>query len=272
MLERVVHETGVVFYRDPRLTALGVRHGFSTRLGGYSSGPLASLNLGNPSGVPADAGFEPDPPERLAANFRRLAQAAGVPSVGCTVRQVHGAGVATLRRGAVWAEGREADAIVTDDPDRTVVIRTADCAAVLLASADGRLIGVAHAGWRGVVAGVVPATAARMAELGRPAVWASIFPAISADAFEVGPEVVAAFKSAGLPAWEVHGTGRGRADVPGAVAVQLARLGVPRERCTLSGLCTFALADEFFSHRRDRGVTGRMALVAAPGGIEGVCE
>ncbi|MFN4241870.1 MAG: polyphenol oxidase family protein [Tepidisphaerales bacterium] len=263
MLERVAHPSGVVFYRDKELAALGVRHAFSTRIGGSSTGPLASLNLGNPSSVPPQTPFTPDPPERIAAHFSRLLSAAGLPGTRCAVRQVHGAAVAVVRRGEPFREGQEADAIVSDDPDRTVVIRTADCAAVLMASADGRLIGAVHAGWRGVVAGAVTAAAKVMAELGRPAVRAAVFPAISADAFEVGAEVVEAFRSAGLPAWGVEGTDRGRADVPGACRVQLQRVGVMPQHCTVSGLCTYARADEFYSHRRDGGVTGRMALVAA---------
>lgn len=259
MLDRIVHESGVVFYRDPRLMQMRVRHAFSTRLGGVSDWAFATLNLGNPGGCPT-----PDPQIHLDHNFHRLTIAAGLPQTRIWVRQVHGADVVVVHPGESLDPIPEADAIVSDDPNRSIVIRTADCAAILMASADGRLIAGVHAGWRGVVANVIGVAARVMNDLGGPAHAAAIFPSISAEHFEVGLEVVEAFTRLRLPAWEVPGTGKGRADVEAACRQQLEDAGIPRDRCTTSGLCTFAYSSEFFSHRRDKGLTGRMALLAAP--------
>jgi YfiH family protein len=258
MLTRVVHDNGVVTYQSPLLRGAGVVHGFSTRLGGVSRGAYASLNLG-----PLAKDDATDFNTSIAENYRRLRRALGVdrlPRVEC--RQVHG--------GEVWRAGETlvrpedapcADAIVCDVPGRLVVIRTADCVPILLATRDGRTVAAVHAGWRGVVAQVVSHTiAATPGDL-----VAAIGPCISAAHFEVGDEVAEAFAAAGLAETVVRGAAaKPHIDLQRAVRVQLQRSGVTA--IDAADLCTFRDADEFFSHRRDAGVTGRMAAVvcAAP--------
>jgi polyphenol oxidase len=248
-MRRVLADNAVVFYASDTITAIGVRHGFSTRLGGVSGGAVESLNFG----------LDHDTAENVESNFARLLSAVGVSGPRYAVRQVHGSDIADV---ACDAAGCDADAIICDRADRAVVIRTADCAAVLLASGDGGTIAAVHAGWRGVVAEVISAAAAAMRKRGAPATHAAVFPCISAANYEVGPEVWSEFAARGLPHERALGTDRGRVDVAGACAAQLRAAGVGEVE--VSGICTFGARDEFFSHRRDHGITGRMALVASP--------
>ncbi len=258
-LTRHTADLGVVFYRSPQLAAAGVGHAFSTRLGGVSRPPFDSLNFGSPAGAT-------DPAEHIAENHARLAAAAGL--VGRQpqwVWQVHGCGVAVVGPGP-FENARQADAVVTARVDRSVSVRSADCCPVLLATADGRAVAAAHAGWRGAVAGVA---AAAVAELCRAAgaspgdVVAAVGPCISAAAFEVGPEVLAAFAERfGDDTVRRDGpAGKGHADLPEAVRRSLLAAGVRADRIDTTDRCSFGHADEFFSHRRDHGLTGRMAAV-----------
>ena len=264
MLERVTFPNDVVLYRSPRLATVGVPHGFSTRLGGVSSGPFASLNLGNPGGCPTQ-----DDVDNITKNYRRLHAA-----VGCEGRQrvfahqVHGACVLdpatspqtdTLHGGCEIGRG---DGLITSDANVLLSVRTADCVPVLLSSADGRRVSACHAGWRGVIAGVVTEALNRFENPGT--VIAAIGPCIGYDAFEVGPDVADEFD-------RVFGhespmrrlaDGKARVDLKQALAVQLRRAGV--ERIDTTDRCTVTHADEFFSHRRENGVTGRMAAVIGP--------
>ena len=157
MLEELSHSSGALVLRSPLLASAGIPHAFSTRIGGISSGPFASLNFGNP----ADCENR-DPPENIRENFRRLLDAAGCPGREVVeVHQVHGCGVHSITPGSPAHPGpssTKADAMVTADPARVLAVRTADCCPVLLASPDGGHVAAAHAGWRGVVSGIVPAT------------------------------------------------------------------------------------------------------------------
>lgn len=263
MLQRRESPDGVVWYESPLLRDLGVRHAFSTRIGGVSGGIFASLNLGNPSGCP-----EQDPRANILENERRLLDAAGIgrETLICRVHQVHGPEVALVRPGEPHDPHRKADAIVSDDPARVVSVRVADCVPVLIAGAHGRIVAAVHAGWRGVAAGVVPAAAATMRALGASALCAAIGPSIGIDAFEVGPEVVEAL-AASLGERSREFTRRGRddrwhVDLRGAIALQLANAGC--DRIDTTDRCTYRDADEFFSHRRDQGATGRMAAIITP--------
>ena len=270
MLERVLHSNGVVTYQSPVLRAAGVVHGFSTRLGGVSPAPFDSLNLGNPTGCP-----HVDDDAHLRENYARLQQAIGAAgALRCWVRQVHGNAVGLIEPEGEgeyaepllaevrdrWSGQTPADALLTDQPNLLLTIRVADCVPILLASADGRFVAAVHAGWRGVVAGVVERTVRALGEcgIGPQDLCAAIGPAISADHFEVGPEVAAAFARAGLGAAVRQAPGaRPHVDLQAAVADQLMAAGVAgidRNTC-----CTVRDGREFFSHRRDSGVTGRMA-------------
>src|SRR3954451_1303945 len=188
MLERTTAKDGVVFYRSPLLAKVGVPHAFSTRLGGVSAAPFDSLNLGNPNGCPIQ-----DDRQNIAKNYDRLHAAAGLAGrPRAYVWQVHGDAVALARKGKTFDCETKADAVVTDDPARTAAVRVADCVPVLLATADGRAVAPAHAGWRGAIAGVIVRAAEAIRRVHHDdavPLLAAIGPSIGVDAFEVGPEV-----------------------------------------------------------------------------------
>lgn len=243
----------------------GVPHGFATRRGGVSAGIFASLNFGNPGDLPPD---RRDPPENIRENFRRLLGAAGCSGRELVeVHQVHGGAVHIVRAGRPAHAGEHdtrADAIVTDDPARALAVRIADCAPVLLASGDGRIVGAVHAGWRGVIAGVLPAAVGAMRDLGATEIRAAIGPCISVEHFEVGPEVAAEFERV-FPGLGVVRAGRGdrsMVDLKAALAAQADRAAAAAVEVLPH--CTYADPSLFFSHRRDGGVTGRTAAVIAP--------
>jgi YfiH family protein len=261
MLVREVCSNGPILFKSSLLEAAKIPHAFSTRLGGVSRGPFASLNFGNPAGI-----TEPDPRHNILENFGRVLNA-----IGCAERsilqihQVHGPNVVAIGSGGIHDDAAKADAIVLTDPSRIAAVRVADCAPVLIASADGRAVAAVHAGWRGVIAGVVPAA---IAELRRATavgdLIAAIGPCIGVEAFEVGPEVVADFDRVFGSAAPVRrrDDGKGHVDLKAAIFRQLRDARV--RRVDTSDRCTVRDADEFFSHRRDQGATGRMAAVIGP--------
>jgi YfiH family protein len=218
------------------------------RTGGVSAAPHASLNLGDHVG---------DSPERVAENRRRLATAAGLPSEPVWLSQVHGTSVADLD--AAGPSG-SADAAFTRHGGRVCAILTADCLPVLLATESGDLVGAAHAGWRGLAAGVIEATVGAMAVPPR-SLLAWLGPAIGPAHFEVGPEVREAFltgDSGAEAAFVANARGRFMADLGALGRRRLEALGV--SRVYGGGECTFAAGERYFSHRRD-GLTGRQATL-----------
>jgi polyphenol oxidase len=228
----------------------GVRAAFTTRLGGVSAPPWDSFNLGGHVGDGADA---------VAANRARLASMLGLRAEPAWLSQVHGVEVADLDDQEASHEPARADAVVTRGT-RPCVIMVADCLPVLFASADGRRIGAAHAGWRGLVAGVLERT---VTALGVPPgeLTAWLGPAISQRHFEVGTEVRDAFVAAQPDAagfFEANARQRWQADLSGLARRRLEKLGL---RSLHGGhWCTFADQPRFFSHRRD-GRGGRMAAL-----------
>jgi polyphenol oxidase len=271
MLQRRV-SGNVVIYISPLLEGLGVRHAFSTRLGGVSPAPFDSLNLGNPNGCALQ-----DAPERVAANYDLVLSAAGCPIPGgrgvpLRVHQVHGNQVAVVSRQQPFDAAQCADAVVSRDPRRAISVRAADCVPILLSSGDGRTVCAIHAGWRGIVAGVIENAIQRMrGELSSGGIGdfvAAIGPCIGRQAFEVGPEVLEEFSrifGSKAPVEKLPG-GKGRVDLRETAKLQLIGSGVSANRIDITDRCTFEHREEFFSHRREHGVTGRMAalVVAAP--------
>lgn len=254
------------------LSDAGIPHAFSTRRGGVSTGIFDSLNFGNPGDL---EGPRRDPPATIAANLARVLAALNVPAREIVqVHQVHGDHVHALRRGhpaheTPPGEITKADALVTNDPQRMIAVRVADCTPVLLASADGSIVSAVHAGWRGVVAGIVPRALREMEALGADprGIIAAIGPCISVQHFEIGPEVVAQFRNAlGADTPHVRETsgGKGHADMQGALSEQLRHAGV--RSIDAVARCTVAEPEFFFSHRRDRGLTGRMIGLIGPRG------
>jgi polyphenol oxidase len=215
---------------------------FSTRAGGVSEGPYSSLNLGL---------LTNDERVRVEENRRRLFAAAGAePGRACWPRQVHGGEV--LR-----AEGRgeEADGLWTEEPGRALVVVTADCLPIALVRIDGTgpALALLHAGWRGLLAGIVRNA---VAVLGQGRLAAVIGPGIGPCCYEVQEDVAGPVRAA-------FGSGLvtdGRLDLPGAAERALRAAGC--ERVDRLDSCTACNPERFFSHRRDRGLTGRQGAVA----------
>lgn len=176
-----------------------------------------------------------------------------------TCRQVHGSNVLVI--GAENSvSSREADALVTDNPEKVIAIRTADCVSLLIATIDGSVVAAVHAGWRGVVAGVVIRAIERMQSLSDRPLIAAMGPCISRAAFEVGPEVVEEFRKA-FGAETDHLVTAGRADRSHIDLVSAIRSQVRSCRIdvdTSAASCTVADADRFHSYRRDAALSGRM--------------
>lgn len=264
MLQRRTATNAVVFYASPLLEAVGVPHAFSTRLGGISPPPFDSLNLGNPNGCAVQDDYE-----NVWENYRRLHDACGCGGRElCHVHQIHGAGVVRAEHNRPFDTSGRADALVSDDARRVMSVRVADCVPVLIASGDGRTVAAVHAGWRGVVAGVVGAALAAMGpetHLSRRC-FAAVGPCIGADAFEVGAEVIEAFTRAFGHAAPVRrrADGKGHVDLREAVLLQLLAAGLPPDQIDTTDRCTYRDHGEFYSHRRDNGVTGRMSAVISP--------
>ena len=216
---------------------------FSTRVGGVSEGPFASLNLGRLTG---------DEPERVDENRRRLLhEVGGEPERMTMNRQTHSA---TVHRATAGARGEPGDGLWTDEPGVPVLALGADCLPVALAREPGERPGVAvlHVGWRGLLAGIVEAGTAALG--GRQA--AAIGPGIGPCCFEVGEEVAEPFR-----ARFGDDVMRGRnLDLWTAVEQALRDAGV--ERIERVDLCTSCHPELFFSHRRDAGVTGRQGVIA----------
>ncbi len=226
----------------------------STREGGVSGGPYASMNLGDAVGD--DAG-------RVAVNRARFAAACGAAPV--FLRQVHGISVvhvdATDAAPGAWVH--EADASYATEPGIACTVQAADCLPVLFAAPEGRAVGAAHAGWRGLSAGVLEAAVAAVCAAARcrPAeleVWLGA--CIGPRAFEVGTDVLEAFGADPLGPdtrrFAPARPGKWLADLAGLARDRLAAAGV--ERVSGGAWCAVEDASRFFSFRRDR-VTGRMA-------------
>lgn len=227
-----------------------VRAAFTTRIGGVSRGPHASLNLSTRCG---------DVPEAVAENRRRLAAALELPGAPLWLEQVHGCTVVDADD-LPDAATPVADAAVSRRHGVVLAVQVADCAPVLLCERDGTVVAVAHAGWRGCAGGVIERTVAAMG-VAPARIRAWIGPCIGPDAFEVGPEVRDALcaDDPGASACFVPADGdRLRADLAGLVARRLRAAGV--SAITSGGSCTYRDAVRFYSYRRD-GRCGRMAAL-----------
>ncbi len=225
-----------------------VRAACTLRSGGVSAAPFASLNLGAGVG---------DEPAAVAENRRRLRAALALPAEPLWLQQVHGLEV--LAADAEFPPG-PADAAVTHRTDRVLAITVADCMPVLLASEDGAVIGAAHAGWRGLAAGVLEATVAAMG-VAPDGLYAWLGPAIGPLHFEVGDEVRAQFLAGDERAaagFSANARGRWQCDLPLLARQRLARLGVVR--ISAAQRSTYADPAHCYSYRRD-GQTGRMAAL-----------
>lgn len=227
-----------------RLAEAGIRHGFFTRAGGVSTGIHAGLNVGLGSS---------DEREAVTENRARVAGWMGVPPASLvTLHQVHSADAVPVPA-PFGPERPKADAMVTDRPGLALGILTADCGPVLFADAEARIVGAAHAGWKGALAGILESTIEAMERLGakRQRIVAVLGPAIGRGNYEVGPEFVARFEAAA--------TGNSRyftpSPRPGHAFFDLNRYTL--DRLAAAGVetgwlnrCTYAEEDHFFSYRR----------------------
>ena len=251
------HVNGVVQYHFEGLDGVeNLRHAVLTRLGGVSEGPYATLNLGHTVG---------DDPDAVEENHRRALMPLGIhPEQVVSPWQVHGARVEIVGKEHLGTVRPETDALLTHAPGVPLMMRFGDCTPVLLCDPARGVLGMAHAGWRGVVAGVVGATVRAMTErLGcNPQhVWAGVGPTIGPCCYEVGPDVAEEIREACPAEAPViqRVNDRIHADLPLAVEAQLKRAGI--RRIEQAGLCTSCQVEEFFSHRAEDGRTGRFGIV-----------
>ncbi len=222
----------------------GVEHGFFTRQGGHSQGIYTSLN----TGLGAD-----EDNDVILKNRQIVAGALGAKQV-LTSYQYHSAMVLPVDEAWDWRAPPKADGLVTRRKGLAIAVNTADCTPVIFADVKGGVVGVAHAGWKGTVGGVLEATIAAMVELGSQAgdIVVAIGPTISQQNYEVGPEFVEQFVADNSDSEKFfiasERAGHAMFDLPGCVQERL-------ERCKLKqienlGLCTYGDEAKFYSYRR----------------------
>ncbi|MBV9954928.1 MAG: peptidoglycan editing factor PgeF [Pseudolabrys sp.] len=224
----------------------GIRHAFFTREGGVSDGVYATLNGGIGSN---------DAPEKVAENRSRMAATVGVrPENFLTAYQIHSPDVITVEQAWPREARPRADAMVTRKPGFALGISTADCGPVLFADPQAKVIGAAHAGWKGAFGGVLEATIAAMEKLGatRTRIAVSLGPMIRQPSYEVSTEFVDRFTAQDASNGRFFAAGKreGHAqfDLPGYIAARLARAGIAQIEDI--GLDTCADPRRFYSYRR----------------------
>jgi YfiH family protein len=259
-------DNGVTIWRDNTLATQGnVMHFISTRTGGVSQDPCASLNLSFRVGDPADA---------VLTNRRRLTDGLGIPLNSLVAaQQVHRTHTqvvtgAAKGRGATDFESAlpGTDALITDEPGVCLLVMAADCVPILLYEPRHRVIGAAHAGWRGTVAGMVARVVGAMKdtyECDPASMLALVGPSIGPEDYEVGDEV-AAHAEAAFPqsidrVIRRAPGGKPHFDLWTANVLQLTEAGIPGDHIAVAGISTFATTERFFSERRDHFPTGRFA-------------
>ncbi|HML21048.1 MAG TPA: peptidoglycan editing factor PgeF [Aggregatilinea sp.] len=258
---RRINGSGPVYYQFESLAGHNtLTHGIFTRLGGVSAAPWSSLNLGGTVG---------DNPHAVNENLQRAYHALDLdPARACTVWQVHSADTVLVH---ARADNRRwlarADGMITNQRGVPLSMRFADCTPIVLYDPDHDAIGLAHAGWRGTVQNMAGRIVQAMqAAFGTQpeALLAGIGPAIGPDRYQVGPEVVEATAEAfGGTDGLVHRASDGSAylDLWAANRTALERAGV--RQIEIAGICTASHTDEFFSHRAERGKTGRFGVMIA---------
>ena len=240
----------------------GVSHGFSTREGGITvDPPKASLNL---------SWTRCGSPEEVIANFKIFAEGAGIDYDDmAVVNHEHGANVLRIAhehrgRGFYKDPLPPCDGIITDDPTVTLVTSHADCGAYFFYDPVHRAIGMAHAGWKGTLLRIGAEMARRMAEefdTDPSDIISATGPCICRECFGVDADLGEKFQSEfGYPGISRPGRqGKAYVDLEFAAAVQFVEAGIRPERITLMNACTYENRRHFFSHRRDKGITGSMA-------------
>lgn len=246
----------------PLLRAAGFEHGFFGRIGGYSQGSYESLNCSFSVG---------DEPSCVSENLERIAGHFGLPIERLvTVSQVHGSRVIDVSDEAASAriQKLEADALVSACGNVALGIRTADCVPVLVGCRATGAAAAIHAGWRGLVAGVIPNAIARLIAMGSKAetIVAAIGPHIGVGAFEVSEDVAARLAEVGSTndavAWDLGP--RPHVHLGRLAISQLKTAGLRPEQIDLLEQCTYSEPNNFFSFRRDGAQSGRQLSVIRP--------
>ncbi len=249
----------LVYYRFHNLSSFdGLAHGVFTRLGGQSRPPWHTLNTGYAVG---------DDPGAVEANHYLICEALGFSTDDLvSPHQVHGTRVAVVSVGDRRTVIQGTDALITRSPGLLLLLRFADCTPVWLYDPVRQAIGLVHAGWRGTAAGTVRAAVDAMGDAfgSRPAdLVAGIGPAIGPCCYEVGKEVAdavqAAFPGEGSRFLDAQLSGRWHLDLWEANRQHLVQAGVTRVE--VAGVCTACHTDEWFSHRAERGRTGRIGAL-----------
>jgi YfiH family protein len=249
---------GIVFYQFESLARhRDIIHAVFTRIGGTSSGPFHSLNVGGSVG---------DDPAAVHANHSAILQVLGIQAGQVvTPHQVHGVRVATVDSAQGGTVVPATDGLISQARGIVLLLRFADCLPLMLYDPLRQVVALAHAGWRGCLAGIVTNTVSEMQRAfacDPRGMLAGLGPAIGPCCYEVGHEVAAGVDEAfgsGHGLLSIQPGGSIHFDLPGAVHSQLLRTGV--RRIEASGLCTCCETDEFFSHRGESGNTGRFAAV-----------
>jgi len=227
-----------------------VRAVMTTRSGGVSQAPFDALNLGD---------HVDDDPQAVLSNRAIVRRELQLPDEPLWLTQVHGTAVASVGSAA---QATEADAAVAKAPAKVCAIMTADCLPVLFCNRQGTVAAAAHAGWRGLEAGVLESTIQAMdCQAEDILVWMGA--AIGPQHFEVSDEVREAFvqaQPAAKQAFKAHGTGKWLADLYSLARLRLERFGIASENVYGGTHCTYAQADQFYSYRREAR-TGRMAAL-----------
>lgn len=234
----------------------GLVHGIFTRHGGVSRGPWASLNVGHTVG---------DDYQAVELNHRRIAEALGFRRGDLvTGYQVHGSCARVVDRRMLGAILPHTDALITAEAGVPLMLRFADCVPILLYDPERRIVGLAHAGWRGTAAGIARRAVRTMLDLGsRPeSIWAGIGPSIGPCCYTVGAEVARSVQAT-VPEMSVFQSGEQgefRLNLWEANRHQLLSEGVGHVE--VANVCTACHTEDWYSHRAGNGHTGRFALVA----------
>lgn len=272
MIEKHINSLPMWFFQN-LLECKEICHFVSTRIGGFSSPPYDSLNLGLHVG---------DHPETVLKNRKLIASALNIPLGNFTIaKQIHDCNVEIitddLRGSGVFdcnTAVKAADAMVTDTPDICLMVFQADCVPVLFFDVKKKVIGVAHAGWKGTVLGVTQNTIKVFMEKYKclpENILVGIGPSIGPCCYEVGSEVIDRFENVFLDKRGRVGNeisrGKGYLNLWEANKAQLLRMGIPEKNIEVAGICTFCNHTLFYSYRQGGNETGRFAagIMLIPG-------
>ncbi len=244
-----------------------IRHGFSTRLGGVSSGVFATMNFG------VDSSPDQDTQDNIVENYKRIMESMGVDVNSIVIsRQVHKTNIRRVSeedRGKglfVPADYEEIDGLITDRPGLVLVTKYADCVPLYFVDLRKKAIGLTHSGWRGTVAKIGRITVEEMArsfDSDPEDILAVVGPSICQACYEIGEEVAREFKSAFPSDWKdiliEKDCGKYQCDLWAANRIVLSEAGLRPENIHISGVCTCCNSDLLFSHRKMGGKRGSLA-------------